>query len=59
MTINGSITARVACETACVEGIVPEWYLDSATPPVGTWGIGVTNASGHFVRSLQGQTRHD
>lgn len=43
------ITARVAIETAAAEGLVQEWYLDSATPPVGTWGIGVTNASGHSV----------
>ena len=49
MTINGNITARLACEVAGAEGIVLEWYLDSATPPVGTWGIGVTNASGHLV----------
>lgn len=49
MTINGCVTARVAVETAAVEGIVREWYLDSATPPVGTWGIGVTDASGHLV----------
>ncbi len=47
--INGSITARIACELAGAEGIVPEWYLDSATPPVGTWGIGVTDSSGHLV----------
>ncbi|WP_277969319.1 lysozyme [Sphingomonas echinoides] len=49
MTINGNITVRVACELAGAEGLVLEWYLDSATPPVGTWGIGVTNASGHLV----------
>ncbi|WP_010218952.1 glycoside hydrolase family protein [Sphingomonas sp. PAMC 26621] len=49
MMINGSITARIACELAGAEGIVPEWYLDSATPPVGTWGIGVTDSSGHLV----------
>lgn len=29
------------------EAIVCEWYLDSEK--VGTWGIGVTNASGHNV----------
>jgi lysozyme len=44
-----TVTERVACELAGAEGIVTEWYLDSAKPPVGTWGIGVTNASGHLV----------
>ncbi|WP_242137391.1 hypothetical protein [Sphingomonas sp. TREG-RG-20F-R18-01] len=49
MLINGNITVRIACELAAAEGIVREWYLDSATPPKGTWGIGVTNDSGHLV----------
>ena len=49
MSTNGNITPRIACELVGAEGIVPEWYLDSATPRVGTWGIGVTNASGHLV----------
>lgn len=55
MTINGSITVRGACELAGAEGIVREWYLDSAVPPVGTWGIGVTNASGHLVDRYKDQ----
>lgn len=44
-----TITARAALELAGYEGIVREWYLDNATPPAGTWGIGVTDASGHDV----------
>jgi len=47
MTTNGNLTVRVACETAGAEGIVREWYLDSEG--VGTWGIGVTDKSGHLV----------
>jgi GH24 family phage-related lysozyme (muramidase) len=47
MTINGNLTVRVACETAGAEGIVREWYRDSMG--VGTWGIGVTDRSGHRV----------
>ncbi len=41
------ITARIAAELVGHEAIVQEWYLDSQK--VGTWGVGVTNASGHNV----------
>lgn len=43
------LTAQIAAEIVGHEAIVLEWYLDSAKPPVGTWGIGVTNRSGHNV----------
>lgn len=43
------LTARAACELAEKEGLVLETYLDNATPPRWTWGIGVTDASGHRV----------
>lgn len=42
-----NLTARAALEIVEHEAIVQEWYLDSEN--VGTWGIGVTNASGHMV----------
>lgn len=42
-----AITPRAAAETAGHEAIVREWYRDSKG--IGTWGIGVTNASGHKV----------
>lgn len=41
------LTARGAAELIGHEAIVLEWYRDSEK--VGTWGIGVTNASGHKV----------
>lgn len=41
------LTARAALELAGHEALVREWYIDSGG--VGTWGIGVTNASGHMV----------
>jgi len=41
------LTLRSACELVDHEAIVLEWYLDSVK--VGTWGIGVTNKSGHNV----------
>lgn len=41
------ITARTAAELAGHEALVREWYRDSKG--IGTWGIGVTNASGHNV----------
>lgn len=41
------LTARAAAELVGHEAIVLEWYRDSEN--VGTWGIGVTNASGHTV----------
>jgi lysozyme len=43
------LTVRGAVELVEHESIVLEWYLDNAKPPVGTWGIGVTAASGHNV----------
>lgn len=44
---NPNLTVRVAMELVGHEAIVLEWYKDSVG--VGTWGIGVTNASGHSV----------
>lgn len=41
------LTVRAACELVTHEAIVLEWYKDSKG--VGTWGIGVTDASGHKV----------
>jgi Phage-related lysozyme (muraminidase) len=41
------LTARGAAELIGHEAIVLEWYRDSEG--VGTWGIGVTDASGHRV----------
>lgn len=41
------LTARVALELVGHEAIVLEWYKDSVG--VGTWGIGVTDRSGHDV----------
>ncbi len=41
------LTARAAAELVGHEAIVLEWYRDSEN--VGTWGIGVTNNSGHRV----------
>jgi lysozyme len=41
------LTPRAACEIVSHEAIVQEWYLDSSN--IGTWGVGVTNASGHRV----------
>lgn len=42
-----SLTRKVALEIISHEAIVPEAYKDSVG--VWTWGIGVTNASGHSV----------
>lgn len=44
---NDLLTVRVACELVGHEAIVCEWYKDSSN--VGTWGVGVTNSSGHNV----------
>lgn len=44
---EGDISLKVALELMDHESIVLEWYRDSVG--VGTWGIGVTNASGHRV----------
>jgi GH24 family phage-related lysozyme (muramidase) len=41
------LTARGALELVGHEAIVLEWYKDSSG--IGTWGIGVTNNSGHNV----------
>lgn len=45
--VSGQITPRIALELIGHEAIVQEAYLDSVK--VWTWGIGVTNASGHEV----------
>lgn len=44
---KGPLTLRGAQEIAEHEAIVPELYRDSVG--IWTWGIGVTNASGHLV----------
>lgn len=44
---QGQLTAKVALELIGHEAIVQEMYLDSEG--VKTWGVGVTNASGHSV----------
>lgn len=41
------LSVRGACEVIEHEAIVLEWYKDSKG--IGTWGIGVTNRSGHNV----------
>lgn len=41
------VTVKTVCEMAAHEGIVLEWYRDGGG--VGTWAIGVTNASGHNI----------
>lgn len=45
--MDGKLTPRIVCELLGHEAIVREWYRDSVN--VGTWGVGVTNASGHMV----------
>ncbi|MDO7841064.1 glycoside hydrolase family protein [Sphingomonas immobilis] len=45
--INALLTPRAALELADKEALVLEWYLDSEN--VGTWALGVTDASGHKV----------
>jgi GH24 family phage-related lysozyme (muramidase) len=44
-----TLSVRGAAEIIEHESIVLEAYYDNAKPPVLTWGIGVTNASGHKV----------
>ena len=44
---TGEITARIALELIGHEAIVQEAYKDSKS--IWTWGIGVTNASGHSI----------
>jgi len=44
---DGRITARIAAELLSHEAIVLEAYKDSVG--VWTWGVGVTDASGHLV----------
>ena len=41
------LTEKMVFEILEHEAIVPEMYLDSENIP--TWGVGVTDASGHFV----------
>jgi len=45
--VSKLLTLRTAVELIGHEAIVREWYKDSVG--VGTWGVGVTNASGHEV----------
>lgn len=45
--MTSPITAQVACEIVSHEAIVCEWYKDSEG--IGTWAIGITDASGHKV----------
>lgn len=42
-----SLTPRIFSEIVSHEAIVQEFYFDSEG--IGTWGVGVTNASGHNV----------
>lgn len=44
---RAGLTVRTALELVGHEAIVLEWYKDSVG--VGTWGIGVTNRSGHSI----------
>lgn len=46
-TLTNTLTVRGAAELIEHEAIVLEWYKDSEG--VGTWGIGVTDKSGHSV----------
>lgn len=41
------LTLKSVLYTASLEGMVQEYYLDSEN--VGTWALGVTDASGHLV----------
>jgi len=45
--MTDQLTLRVALELAEQEALVREWYKDSEG--VGTWSIGITDASGHDV----------
>lgn len=45
--MSNLLTVRTASELVGHEAIVLEWYRDSEN--VGTWGIGVTDKSGHTV----------
>lgn len=45
--VTGAITPRILVEIITHEGIVLEAYKDSVG--IWTWGVGVTNASGHQV----------
>ena len=44
-----ALTPRIVAYIASEEGIVPEAYLDSASPPVWTWSMGVAATSGSNV----------
>ena len=46
---ENTLSIRGAAELIEHESIVLEAYYDNAKPPVLTWGIGVTDASGHKV----------
>lgn len=46
------LTERIILEILEHEAIVPEWYRDSEG--FGTWGVGVTDASGHSVGRYKG-----
>lgn len=47
MPVSRNLTPRIAAELIHHEGIVREAYRDSKG--VWTWGVGITNASGHAV----------
>lgn len=42
-----TLSTKAVLYTASEEGMVREWYKDSEG--IGTWALGVTNASGHLV----------
>lgn len=46
---GGKLSKRTLIELASHEGAVREAYKDAVEDGVWTWGIGVTNASGHTV----------
>lgn len=47
--MTDQLTLRIALELAEQEALVREMYFDNAKPPVATWSIGITDASGHHV----------
>lgn len=50
---KGPLTLNVALELIDHEAIVLEWYRDSKG--IGTWSVGITNASGHNVDRYRDQ----
>lgn len=44
-----SVNYEVALEIASHEAIIRQAYKDSANPPVWTWSVGLTSATGHSV----------